>query len=345
MRILAIDVGVGTQDVLLYDDSLAPENSVKLVLPAMTRVLARKILSSKNDLLFYGETMGGGPLAFAIAKHIQRGYDVVMTRSSARSIRDNPEQVEEMGVKIISDEEIDEYDYERIETRDIDFNVLRQVFSAVRESFSFDCVAIAVQDHGHDSTSDRTTSDRVFRFEKIRETLEKDSRLPSLAYASPPKYFTRMNAALRSARKFFKGKVVVMDTKIAAIAGALHGVKERPAMCIDIGNGHTTAALVSKGYEISGIFEHHTSMLTRKKLENFLVRFAKGKLANEEVFNDNGHGCYVRRRVGVKKILVTGPNRGLLKHSKLKVSFATPIGDVMMAGPVGLVDVILVSHL
>lgn len=341
MRILAIDVGVGTQDVLLYDDSVTPENSIKLVLPAMTRVLAGKILSSKNDLLFYGETMGGGPLAFAIAKHIKRGYKVVMTESSARSIRDNPEQVEEMGVKIISYSEIGEYDYERIETKDVDFSLLKQVFSAAGENLSFDCVAIAVQDHGHEQGSG---SDRIFRFEKLREALERDSRLSSLVYASPPEYFTRMNAALRTARKFFKGKIAVADTKIAAIAGALHGAKERPAMCIDAGNGHTMAALVNRRCEISGIFEHHTHMLTRKRLENLLTKFANGELSNEEVFSGGGHGCYIRRKLGmknVKRIMVTGPNRKLLNNSKLKVDFATPLGDVMMAGPVGLIDLIL----
>jgi uncharacterized protein (DUF1786 family) len=341
MRILAIDVGEGTQDVLLYDDSVAPENSIKLVLPAMTRVLARRILSSKKNLLFYGETMGGGPLALAIAKHIERGYKIVMTENSARSIRDNLEQVEEMGVEIISDSEIDKYNYERIETRDIDFQILERVFSAAGESFSFDCIAIAVQDHGH--VQGREISDRIFRFEKFREALERDDRLSSLAYTSPPKYFTRMNAALRTARKFYKGKIVVADTKIAAIAGALHGVKERPAICIDAGNGHTMAALVEKAGKLSGIFEHHTHMLTRKRLENLLIRFAEGELTNKEVFSGGGHGCCIRKKVGmknVKKIMVTGPNRELLKNSKLEVEFSIPLGDAMMAGPIGLVDII-----
>ena len=34
MKILAIDVGTGTQDILIYDDEKELENSIKLVLPS-----------------------------------------------------------------------------------------------------------------------------------------------------------------------------------------------------------------------------------------------------------------------------------------------------------------------
>ena len=35
MKILAIDVGTGTQDILLFDSRRAVENSVQLVMPAL----------------------------------------------------------------------------------------------------------------------------------------------------------------------------------------------------------------------------------------------------------------------------------------------------------------------
>ena len=43
MRILAVDMGTGTQDILLFDSENHIENSVKLVLPSATEVAARRI--------------------------------------------------------------------------------------------------------------------------------------------------------------------------------------------------------------------------------------------------------------------------------------------------------------
>ena len=43
MRILAIDVGTGTQDILLFDTDLQPENCFKLVVPSPTMMVARTV--------------------------------------------------------------------------------------------------------------------------------------------------------------------------------------------------------------------------------------------------------------------------------------------------------------
>ena len=41
MKLLAVDIGVGTEDILLYDDAQSRlENCVKRVLPALTQVYA-----------------------------------------------------------------------------------------------------------------------------------------------------------------------------------------------------------------------------------------------------------------------------------------------------------------
>ncbi|MER3515433.1 MAG: pyruvate formate lyase-activating protein, partial [Chloroflexota bacterium] len=42
MRILAVDVGTGTQDILLYDSDVELENCLKLVMPAPTMLIARR---------------------------------------------------------------------------------------------------------------------------------------------------------------------------------------------------------------------------------------------------------------------------------------------------------------
>ena len=44
-RILAIDIGAGTMDVLLYDPAQPMENAVQLVLPSATAIAGKKIAS------------------------------------------------------------------------------------------------------------------------------------------------------------------------------------------------------------------------------------------------------------------------------------------------------------
>jgi len=44
MNILAIDVGMGTQDILLYDGKKNMENCFKMVLPSQTQIFAGRIL-------------------------------------------------------------------------------------------------------------------------------------------------------------------------------------------------------------------------------------------------------------------------------------------------------------
>ena len=43
MKILAIDVGTGTQDILIYDDEKELENSIKLVLPSPHLYISQQI--------------------------------------------------------------------------------------------------------------------------------------------------------------------------------------------------------------------------------------------------------------------------------------------------------------
>ncbi|MFQ5816111.1 MAG: DUF1786 domain-containing protein [Candidatus Hydrothermarchaeaceae archaeon] len=337
-RILAVDVGVGTQDILVYDASRNPENNIKLVLPAMTQVLAKRIRQTEGDVFICGETMGGGPLSSAVMEHIKKGYSVVMVPAAAMSIRDNLEEVRAMGVEIGDGTPRGEK-FETFETMDFDFEGLFDFLSSMGEGIDFDSIGIAVQDHGYAVGK----SDREFRFEKFKEALARGADLTKFLYQKPPEYFTRMNAVLRTAKKFFHGPVCVVDTKIAAIAGALHDVRERPILAMDVGNGHTMVALIGDELEILGLMEHHTWLLNKEKLEDLVVRFADGKLTNEEVYADEGHGCHIQEKVGfenVKRILATGPNRGITFGTKLKVEYPTPMGDVMMTGPQGIVDLI-----
>ena len=43
MKILAIDIGAGTQDILIYDSSIEIANAVKAVLPSQPNLLASEV--------------------------------------------------------------------------------------------------------------------------------------------------------------------------------------------------------------------------------------------------------------------------------------------------------------
>lgn len=99
MRILAIDVGKRTQDILLYNTEDLLENSIKLVLPSPHLYIAQQIAEIENDLYFDGEIMGAGKLKHSILDHIEKGYDVVMEANCARTIRDDLEEIKSLGIK------------------------------------------------------------------------------------------------------------------------------------------------------------------------------------------------------------------------------------------------------
>ena len=88
-------------------------------------------------------------------------------------------------------------------------------------------------------------------------------------------------------------------------------------------------------------------MLDAPRLESYLLALADGSLKHSEVFGGNGHGALVYEQEplpmqeGDFNLVVTGPRRNLLRpspssHSLLRPYFATPFGDMMMAGCFGL---------
>ena len=91
-RVLAIDVGAGTQDILLYESSKPVENCVKMILPSQTSLVAGKIRQATAegyDIFLTGNLMGGGPCVSAMKRHIRAGFSVYATPLAAKTIRDN----------------------------------------------------------------------------------------------------------------------------------------------------------------------------------------------------------------------------------------------------------------
>ncbi|MBV1767070.1 MAG: hypothetical protein KUA29_02010, partial [Methanobacterium sp.] len=56
------------------------------------------------------------------------------------------------------------------------------------------------------------------------------------------------------------------------------------------------------------------------------------------IYNDHGHGAWVLEPINMlEKVILTGPRRSIVKKTNLPLYNASPAGDVMMAGPVGLI--------
>lgn len=337
MKILAIDVGMGTQDILLYDSTKNIENCFKLVLPSQTQIIALKIKREtrlKHDIVLTGETMGGGPCTAAVVQHMEAYLGVFATEKAALTLNDDLNEIKQMGVVIVGEDEANELKASRIEMCDVDRAALEKAFQLFGLPLP-DGFAVAVQDHGFSPDM----SNRIFRFEYFRDILRKGGTLNLFAYKNNiPERFTRMKAVERTVPG-----ALLMDTGIAAIRGALLDEHARTCLAVNIGNGHTLSGVVKAGRLVSYL-EHHTHQMTAGKLDDYLERLCNGTLDFQEVFDDGGHGCNIEEAVGfdnIGTILVTGPRRDIMKSSKHDFRFASPFGDMMLTGCFGLVDAYL----
>ena len=332
-RILAIDVGTGTQDILVYDPERSVENSVQLVLPspvAMAAQRARMATREGRAIFLTGDIMGGWPLNTALKEHLKQGYSVFATERAARTIHDDLAMVEEMGV-FLSDSAPP--GAEAIECGDVDLTRLGQALGPYGVSLP-ERVAVAVQDHGESiGVSNRDTRSHYWQ-----SFIEGGGRLSDLAFteAVPPQ-FTRMAAVRRTV-----AGALLMDTGPAAMLGALldDRVAERAGegiLVVNVGNGHTFGALV-QGDRVWGLFEEHTFTLTPERLHGYVEAFRGGRLSHEEVYAGGGHGCYYhpgyRNLKPFAFTTVTGPNRRIA--AGLGYHPAVPFGDMMLGGCFGL---------
>ena len=90
--------------------------------------------------------------------------------------------------------------------------------------------------------------------------------------------------------------------------------------------------------DLPGLFEHHTKLLNCARIDDLTARLVTGDLTNEEVYDDDGHGCLViESSPDVPFVAVTGPQRHVMDGSTLNPYAAAPFGDMMLTGSFGLV--------
>lgn len=354
MKILTVDIGTGTQDIFLYDSRLDLENGLKLVLPAPTMIVHRRLKQatlSRTPILLTGRQMGGGPSAWAAEAHARAGIPIYATPEAATTINDELDKVEALGIRIISEDEANGLPsaVQRLELRDFDFEAISEAFQRFGVWLhDLDAVAVAVFDHG---AAPAGVSDRQFRFDYLDARLREKNSLTSFAFPSTeiPSIMSRMQSVADSARKL-DCPLVVMDTGPAAVLGATFDpvvAKRERKLIANVGNFHTLAFRLGEN-DIEGLFEHHTGEIDLPKLESLLRALADGSLRHEDVFNDMGHGALIYGNQPLKlgegefDVVVTGPRRSMFADSLSPIPrspipyYAVPFGDMMMAGCFGL---------
>ena len=138
-----MDVGRGTQDILLYRPGETWENSIQLVLPSPTSLLAERVREASalgEDLFFTGETMGGGPLTKAVRRHTAGGGRAWSTPSAAATFDDDLDEVRAMGITVVGEEEAGSLSARRgvrtVRTGDVDAPALEDSLERWGISFS-----------------------------------------------------------------------------------------------------------------------------------------------------------------------------------------------------------------
>jgi len=334
-KILAIDIGQGTQDILLYDPHKNIENCISLILPSPTALYGKIIENASGDLYINGSTIGGGMLSKAIKQHIKKGYAVYMEPEAAASIRDDLDMVRMLGIKIGNPSGT--FAGQELHLEEVNLPLLQSFLAHFSEAMDVGIVAAAVQDHG---ASPAGSSDRMFRFEMLSKQLMAHNEPERCAYWGDevPPVFTRMRSLVKTVKKYFPGTVLVMDTALCAVLGCMED-RHEPYLIVNAGNDHTLCAIV-RNNKISALLEHHTAMLSTEKLRQLIIRFAKGEVTHQEIFDDWGHGVlYIHKCIisPTEHIIVTGPHREKMRLTGLPVTFAAPGGNMMLTGPIGLV--------
>ncbi|MGB8344622.1 MAG: DUF1786 family protein [Ktedonobacteraceae bacterium] len=358
IRILAVDVGTGTQDILLFESGKTIENCFQMVMPSPTVIVAERIKRATEQgkaIVLTGVTMGGGPSHWAARDHALAGSPVAVTPDAARTFDDDLSEVAKMGFEIIGEAEaarrVQQPGVVHVELQDFDARAIISAFRAFDIDPRVDALAIAAFDHG---AAPPGVSDRRFRFDFIAETVHRDPTPSAFAYLAQdtPRDLTRLRAIAQSADAYRQLSnapaaipLLLMDTGSAAALGSLEdALVRRQQECIlcNVGNFHTLAFHLLDD-KIIGIFEHHTGEISCEQLESMLLKLADGSLTNEEVFNTSGHGALIldspangSRGDHFPFLSVTGPRRAMLRGSQLQPYEATPHGDMMIAGCFGL---------
>lgn len=345
MRLLMVDIGAGTMDVLCYDTDA--DLHYKAVVKSPVRYIAEKAAAISGDLIVTGCEMGGGPIT-EVLKQRALHAEVVMSSSAAVTLHHNLEKVKSWGIKVVDDEKAEDLrrakKYQSLILEDIEAERLRRIVEGFGVPFEFEAVVVCGQDHGVPPPGE---SHLDFRHKMFTDLLEINPYPHTLLFEADevPQALNRLRSIAQSARSFPTAEVYVMDSGMAAMLGGSMDVlakHKQHLLILDVATSHTVGAAM-KGGEIAGFFEYHTSDITLARLEQLILDLCEGKLEHSRILREGGHGAFVRRSFGfdaVEVIIATGPRRRLVEASKLPMVYGAPFGDNMMTGTVGLLEAV-----
>lgn len=342
-RYLCVDIGAGTMDVLWFDTEAV--HHYKAVVVSPVRTIAERAARLPGDLVVTGCEMGGGPVT-AVLRQRAETNDVVVSVSAAATLNHDAEKVRSWGITIIEDHEADKLRrrgrYGHLVLQDIEADRLERIVEGFGVPFEFEAVAVCVQDHGVPPTG---VSHLDFRHRIYRERLDAQPCPHGLLFpaAEVPAELNRLRCAARCAGRLPTREVYVMDSGMAAIAGASldpHAPADRAFVVLDVATSHTVCAAVAAG-RLAGMVEYHTADITPERLDALIESLAAGRLEHRQILEEGGHGAYIRAPVGpvaLQTIIATGPRRRLVQGCRLPMISGAPLGDNMMTGCVGLLE-------
>lgn len=328
--VLSLDIGTGTQDVLLALPDTCVENWPKFVLPSPAVSVEERIdelAAQARNIWLTGSNMGGG-FACAVTRAIKKGCHVAATAAAATALHNDPAKVQAMGVELC---ETCPAGFVPVALADFSLSLWQSLLAAHHLPLP-SLILAAVQDHGFQG---RGEGNRKVRMARYTALLEANPDPASWLFDVPPAEMTR----LCSLNVATGGPVA--DTATAVLLGAMldetfmRRSYREGATFVNVGNGHIFAALVYKGL-VRGIYEHHTSMRTRDELLADLGEFRRGFLPADVVQMSGGHGTAygpVCEEAGYEATFICGPGRNLLAGCG---QFLAPFGSMMLAGSLGL---------
>ncbi|WP_028574686.1 DUF1786 domain-containing protein [Desulfonatronovibrio hydrogenovorans] len=331
-NILCLDIGSGTQDVLYFMSGRELENCPKFVLPSPALGTAKRIEElhrAGRSIYLYGRNMGGG-FYRVLKKCLGQGLQAAIHPEAAYSLSDSMEAVKGMGLEISAH---CPEGYAPVYLADFDPGFWGSFLAQAGLSYP-EMILACAQDHGFHPGA----SNRLGRFEIWKKfLLQSSGHVQRLIFSRPPAEMTRLISLKESI-----GAGFVADTGAAALLGALFVpeveelARNRGICVVNVGNSHTIAFLVYQD-RVHGILEHHTGLLDGQSLWEKLNLFKHGHLTNQQVFDENGHGCLILDSAldhDFKPTFVLGPKRSMLQG--FDVNFLCPGGDMMLAGCFGL---------
>jgi uncharacterized protein (DUF1786 family) len=251
-RILTVDVGAGTMDVLYLDTRRSEQF---------------KAVARTSDVVM---SLSASPTVHHDLDRVRSaGIRVLEDEAAEAMAREDSHSVIEFG--------------------DLSIDRLREIVGGFDVPFSFDVVGICAQDHGVPSDGDSHLDHRHRHFRTVLDATPFPHAFLHHTEDLPPD-MSRLRSIAESARSVPADEVYIMDSGMAAILGASMDPRvqrRKNALVLDIATSHTVAAAL-QGEELIGFFEYHTADITLERLETLLVDLANGDLSHARILTEGG---------------------------------------------------------